>query len=245
MIGYVYLTTNLVNGKRYIGKHTSSIFDESYHGSGVVFLKALKKYGSYNFKTEILEECFTIEELNDKEIYYIDKYGAVADNNYYNTSYGGESNSKGLRTMYNEKLDKVIMVADCHIAYYESLGYTLGMRPHSEEAIEHYKSGKANKISITDGHITKYIDKTDKIPDGWKRGRHKATRPNQKSEQRKWMNKDGKSIMVKGDEVKSYLDNGYEFGRVQLKSYNRDFEKNPVWNKGKKIGSKCKSKKTL
>ena len=245
MYGYIYLTTNLVNGKKYIGQHTSEIFDNSYYGSGVVLLKALKKYGKENFSIEIIEECNTDAELNEKEMYYIEKYDAVKNRNYYNTSYGGESNSKHMKIMYNEELDDVIMSAECNIKYYENLGYRLGMRPHSKESIENYKKAKKNKIPITDGYITRYIDKSEEMPIGWRKGRHKATRPDQKLEHRKWMNKDGKSIMVKEVDIQSYLDNGYILGRTKFNSYNRDFEKNPVWNKGKKIGNKCKSKKTL
>ena len=43
MYGYIYLTTNLINGKKYIGQHRSKEFDKSYFGSGVVLLKALEK----------------------------------------------------------------------------------------------------------------------------------------------------------------------------------------------------------
>ena len=244
MYGYIYETTNLVNGKKYIGQHASKTFDVTYHGSGLVFIKALKKYGKDNFKTRILEECSTESELNEKEIYYIDKFNAVADSNYYNTSFGGESNSRNMRTMYNLELDKVILSAECNIEYYEKLGYKLGMRPHSDDAIKNYKKAKKDKIPITNGYLTKYINKTDPIPNGWRKGRHKATRPNQKSEQRKWMYKDNKSIMVKGEDVQAYLDNGYKLDRVKFE-YHRDYEKHPVWNKGKKIGDKCKPKKTL
>lgn len=45
MYGYVYQTINLINGKKYIGKHKSNVFDESYKGSGVYLSRAIKKYG--------------------------------------------------------------------------------------------------------------------------------------------------------------------------------------------------------
>ena len=34
MKGYIYETTNLINGKKYIGKHKSNKFDHNYYGSG-------------------------------------------------------------------------------------------------------------------------------------------------------------------------------------------------------------------
>jgi hypothetical protein len=46
---YIYITTNLINGKQYIGKHYGLINDD-YFGSGILLQKALKKYGKENFK---------------------------------------------------------------------------------------------------------------------------------------------------------------------------------------------------
>ena len=57
MIGYIYKTTNLINGKIYIGQHKSSSFDTNYYGSGKLLIKALKKYGKENFKIELIEGC--------------------------------------------------------------------------------------------------------------------------------------------------------------------------------------------
>ena len=41
--GIIYKTTNLVNGKIYVGQTTRD--DENYIGSGSVLLQAVKKYG--------------------------------------------------------------------------------------------------------------------------------------------------------------------------------------------------------
>lgn len=49
------MTTNMLNDKRYIGRKTSETFVESYHGSGVGIKRAIAKYGSQNFKTEVLK----------------------------------------------------------------------------------------------------------------------------------------------------------------------------------------------
>lgn len=187
MYGYVYLTTNLVNGKKYIGKHASEVFDESYQGSGLLFLKAQKKYGKENFHTEILCECESEDILNEKEVYYIAINKAVEDDTYYNTSFGGTGNSRGLRTMYNEETDDIKMVDPSHIKDFIEQGYTLGMRPCSDESRVRRSKSKQNGTYITNGSITKYIDKKD-LPtyesDGWRVGRHKATRPKMKESKR-------------------------------------------------------------
>jgi putative endonuclease segB len=71
MFGYIYKTTNNINGKIYIGKKHSSSFIKDYYGSGKLINRAIDKYGIENFSVEIIEECETLEELNLKEKYYI------------------------------------------------------------------------------------------------------------------------------------------------------------------------------
>ena len=90
-IGYIYETTNLINGKKYIGKKTSTIFlAEEYLGSGIILNKAIKKYGKENFKVKILEIIDTNQQdLCEREIYWINKYNAVYSSEYYNVGAGG------------------------------------------------------------------------------------------------------------------------------------------------------------
>jgi len=95
MYGYIYLTTNLINNKRYIGKKTSPTFlGESYLGSGTIIERAIKKhkkeYGKLHFKVELVEACNSKNELNAREDYWITFYNAVDDDNYYNIAKGGQ-----------------------------------------------------------------------------------------------------------------------------------------------------------
>ena len=85
---YIYLTTNLINGKKYIGQHKGELND-FYFGSGVLITKALEKYGKDNFKKEILEICSSREEADEKEKFYISKYNAIEDETFYNLQEGG------------------------------------------------------------------------------------------------------------------------------------------------------------
>lgn len=87
--GYIYLTTNLINEKKYIGQHKGTQLDNSYFGSGSLILKALKKYGKSNFKCEILDIAYSKEELDSKEIYWISYYDAIQSETYYNLARGG------------------------------------------------------------------------------------------------------------------------------------------------------------
>ncbi len=78
----IYITTNLVNGKKYIGQNCNN--DPNYLGSGVNIKKAIKKYGKENFKKEILEYCSTQEELKIKEEYWLNHYDVVNSKLFYN-----------------------------------------------------------------------------------------------------------------------------------------------------------------
>lgn len=93
MYGYIYLTINNITGKKYIGKHRSISFDDSYKGSGKYLIKAFNKYGKENFTCSILCECDSLEELNIKEIEYIKNFKAVESSDYYNLARGGEGNT--------------------------------------------------------------------------------------------------------------------------------------------------------
>ena len=86
--GYIYLTTNLVNNKKYIGQHKGKPND-SYLGSGIHIKQAIKKYGKENFKKEVLEYANSQEELNELERKIIALHNAVEDKNYYNVAIGG------------------------------------------------------------------------------------------------------------------------------------------------------------
>lgn len=85
---YIYETTNLCNGKKYIGQHIGEIND-AYLGSGVLLKKAILKYGAENFQKRILCVCSSKDELDQKEKEYIAQYDAVNNKNYYNLHEGG------------------------------------------------------------------------------------------------------------------------------------------------------------
>jgi hypothetical protein len=87
---FIYKTTNLINNKTYIGIHQTENIDDSYIGSGLHFLRAVKKYGKQNFKREILEFCSSYDELLSKERVYVNE-DWVKDKSNYNLKTGGQS----------------------------------------------------------------------------------------------------------------------------------------------------------
>ena len=78
----VYITTNLINGKRYIGRDKRN--NPNYLGSGVYLKRAIKKYGKENFVKEILEECSSMKDLILAEAYWLKLYNVANNQNFYN-----------------------------------------------------------------------------------------------------------------------------------------------------------------
>ncbi len=86
MVYLIYITTNLINGKKYIGSHLTSNINDNYLGSGVILKKAIEKYGKSNFQREILAQLDNIGDMKELEEYYIEYYNAYNSNLFYNAT---------------------------------------------------------------------------------------------------------------------------------------------------------------
>ena len=70
---YTYQTKNLINGKTYIGIHTTKNLDDGYMGSGLNLRRAIKKYGLDNFVKTILSFFDTMEEMVEEEKFLVNE----------------------------------------------------------------------------------------------------------------------------------------------------------------------------
>lgn len=87
---YIYLITNKLNGKTYVGQHkVETLKKDSYFGSGIYLKRAIDKYGQENFEKTVLKYCETREQADFLEKKYISFYrlGGFAE---YNIADGGE-----------------------------------------------------------------------------------------------------------------------------------------------------------
>lgn len=122
MKGFIYIIKNTINNKVYIGQTRTSI-DQRWkehirHASygDQIINRAMNKYGVTNFYIEVLE-CCSIEELDTREVYYIDKFDSTNKSKGYNVSIGGNTprfkrkplDIKELKTLYDKglTLDKI------------------------------------------------------------------------------------------------------------------------------------------
>lgn len=78
IIGCIYLHKNKINGKCYVGQTINRPERRWQNGTGysscTKFNYAIKKYGWENFEHLILEDEIPIEQLNERELYWINKY---------------------------------------------------------------------------------------------------------------------------------------------------------------------------
>lgn len=123
--GFIYLITNKVNGKKYVGQtrntiqkrwngHKSSANSENKESKQALHF-AMNKYGIENFIVECLDNfsCKTIDGLskilNEKEIYYIDLFDTTTPKGY-NLTLGGDSgNIRDCKSVYQYTLDSVFV----------------------------------------------------------------------------------------------------------------------------------------
>ena len=87
--GFIYITTNLVNGKRYLGQRSFYNGWDNYLGSGLAFKNALDMYGKENFKRNVIHICYSEEELNEVEYELSVLFNVVESKDWYNLVLGG------------------------------------------------------------------------------------------------------------------------------------------------------------
>lgn len=156
--GFIYETTNKINGMKYIGKCIYSRQNDwqSYLGSGIYLKRAIIKYGKENFVRVILEEAYSDEELNQLEEQYIERFNAVNSLQYYNikmTSIGGDVFTYNPRKEMIRQMRKKQMSGDNNHQY---------GKQKTEKMINSVKKANSRAVRI-DGKVYSSQSKAAKI----------------------------------------------------------------------------------
>lgn len=108
--GRIYIIKNTVNDKVYVDQTKVSLklrfqnhLSAARNGKDYIIGKAIRKYGEDKFYIELLEEC-TVEELNEREKYWIAFFNSTDNRFGYNISIGGNV----IRT--TKELDKDMVI---------------------------------------------------------------------------------------------------------------------------------------
>ena len=89
MFHTIYITTNNVNGKQYIGKHSTPDPYDDYIGSGKILKNAIRYHGREQFTKQVLHIFDNIDDMNKKEKELITEE-IINNSSYYNVAPGGE-----------------------------------------------------------------------------------------------------------------------------------------------------------
>lgn len=160
MYGYIYLTANNVNNKIYIGKHKSEKFNPEYYGSGKLINIAINKYGKENFTVHLLCICNSLQELNDKEKFFIKSLNSTNLSIGYNISNGGDGGNTtgGKICVHKDNCHKYINLSE--LSYYLSIGYIPGRSDECKQNVsKNIPSRKGEHNSFYGKHHSEYSRK--------------------------------------------------------------------------------------
>ena len=193
--GFIYITTNLVNGKRYLGQKCFDRKWKNYLGSGVAFRQALNKYGKENFRRSIVDIAYSAEELNKKEYKYSLFFDVVESNDWYNLVYGGGTTA-GMITSEETRIKQ------SEVRKRNSIIHPEYDEHHSQRMIEFYKVHPEVKdqMSNTTKQLWQNQDYASKILQSCKEYWSNSTARAKQSEMMKeiWKNQDVRDARLNG-----------------------------------------------
>lgn len=154
--GYIYMISNDINDKKYIGQTKTSISERwRKHLNNAkncpnkqVITQAIHKYGEEHFHIEELARV-DYEDLNDMEIYYIKKYDTFK--NGYNITLGGNNNNS---TINEEVISNIIELALNGNTNYTIISKITGVSDRTvKNILDRYGIKIINPISRNKGNI--------------------------------------------------------------------------------------------
>lgn len=108
MYHIVYLTTNLVNNKIYVGVHSTWNLNDNYLGSGLSLKNAIRKYYKNNFTRIILYVCLTKDDAYEIEKQIV-SLNFISNPNTYNQRLGGKGSKVGNKNFNHSKETRLKM----------------------------------------------------------------------------------------------------------------------------------------
>ena len=224
MYGYVYKTTDLRNNKIYVGQHKSKVFDTNYYGSGIIIKEILNKYGNQVLNCELIEECDTADELNDREIYWINKLNCLDESVGYNLATGGAFGNSGYHKgmcgkSQSDKQKNAARDYQLNNPKTEQMKQKMSVKMKGNT---NAKGGKGMKFIHIDYDTQKRVHPSELdyyLSNGWELGKCQRVIDNQKKaylekyKNGSYINKNGKIKFVDNKELDKFLSKGWIIGK--------------------------------
>ena len=197
---FIYKTTCKVNGKYYIGMHSTDKLDDGYIGSGTRLWHSIKKHGKENFSIEILEFLPDRESLRLRERKIVNE-DLLKDSQCMNLTCGGdggwfyanlkltpEIRTKAGKLGGGKKFTQMWKTNPTQIESFRNLAIqkaatvdSINKRKETFLKIEHQQGEKNSQYGtcwITNGSNSKKIKLSElhNLDAGWHRGRAKVNR---------------------------------------------------------------------
>ncbi len=205
----IYIITNLVNGKVYVGQHQGTDLNRRWRqhvkaacaGSKLVFHGAIRKYGVEAFSVAQLAAALSKPELDERETHFIQQYRATDRAYGYNMTPGGQTGG-----MYGKKQTE-----------------------HQKQRAREVQTGR--KASIDTRRKMSVAAKNRACPESLRQKRQEFTKGNKNAEGMKhsnafkarqgervknsrWLNNGKEDKLVRADDLSGYLNTGWNLGRI-------------------------------
>lgn len=225
---YVYIITNIITNKQYVGEHScDNLEKDNYYGSGIILKESIKKYNKSNFKKEILEFFSSKIEAHNSQEKYIIKYNTLYPNGY-NISPTGGMFYGGFHS--EETKEKLRMINIGKILSQETKE-KIGIKSKNRSKESNYRCGSTNRGKET-----------------WMKGKHHTKESISKNRQKHLGKKDSeetklkKSIASKGENNPMYKKSFYDIWIQKYGKEEADIKYNR-WKENVSNGSRNKYKK--
>lgn len=218
---YIYLIVNKVNGKTYVGQRKSSKEwnNDSYMGSGKLLKLAKKKHGIENFEKFLIQYCYSKEETDKAEKFWIAEYRSrgkaeynIADGGYCSPSFKGKHHSEESRAKISasvlrafelngtrQKLSEMSRGVPKPEEHKVAIGNALRGKPKSEEHRQHCKEAQQKYFETHEGTF---------------KGKHHSEETKRKIAE----TKKGKPSWNKGLKLGSNGTHWYNNGKINIKA---------------------------